>query len=89
MNTKPPAAEACSICGRTAASCPETQRDYLRTVYVRSGELDSGYYRPRLTDDEMFTLKSNPGDRWPEVLVCSDRTACRQRRRAASRLATP
>jgi hypothetical protein len=68
--------EYCAICGRSDER--ETRGDYLRTVYVRSSELDPGYYRPHLSEDEMFSVKAQ-GDR--EVRVCSNRKKCRARRR--------
>ena len=61
-----PPREVCALCGKRTVA--------FRTVCKRSGHLQEGYYRPRLTEDELYLLKSG------ESAVCTNRAYCRQRR---------
>ncbi len=61
-----PPREVCALCGKHTAA--------FRTVCKRSGHLQAGYYRPRLTEDELYLLQSG------ESAVCTNRAWCRRQR---------
>jgi len=64
--------DTCVLCGSPDHAL---KQDHLRTVWVcdREGRLDQGYFRPRLTTDElrMMTKGEHP--------VCANRRMCRRR----------
>ena len=52
--------------------------DHIRTAYFNKNmSFDSAYYRPRLTIDEKYKVKSQVGH--GEVEICSNRAKCRKR----------
>lgn len=70
--------DRCVVCGHKSKN--------LRTIYVgRTGtsakgyiELYDGYFKPRLTIDEKYTISCAGRG---ELKICANRTSCRQRQR--------
>ncbi len=62
-----PVKAKCALCGSEIAR--------YRHVRKSHRELSTGYYRPRLSEEEMFLLPDGA-----EVAICVDRRACSQRR---------
>ena len=62
-----PVKAKCGLCGSEIAR--------YRHVRKSHRELSTGYYRPRLSVEEMFVLPDGA-----EVAICVDRGACRERR---------
>jgi hypothetical protein len=59
----------CALCGKA-----HEYTGYWRWVYKRNDRLESGYYTPRLSEEEMYLLP------WGEQIVCTDRKGCNRRR---------
>lgn len=62
----------CALCGKA-----HEYTGYWRWVYKRNDRLEDGYYKPRLSEEELFLLA------WGEQVVCTDRRGCNRRRFAS------
>lgn len=59
----------CALCGK--------EHEYTgawRRIYKRGNQLMDGYYKPRLSEQEMYMLA------WGEMIVCTNRQGCQHRR---------
>ena len=72
----------CALCGQADR---DIRSDHTRTVWLdksrrqnRGGQLDAGYFRPRLTLEEKYRLPSG------RSTVCANRIACARRQDAKS-----
>lgn len=73
----------CVLCGvEREGPMYGNQKDHLRMVFVSGRnppELDAGYYRPKLGEDELRLLGRG------EQFVCSSRRGCSRRRAGAAK----
>lgn len=61
----------CAICGTKDR---DYRHDHLRVCAVnRQGQLSSGYYKPKLSDHELWMLSHGENN------ICSNRSNCRNR----------